>query len=124
MRLPRPDPPTFGQLVLAPFSQGDRTWLRAQVTDGTRDMMPPLHQATVKRITTHGMVIRGTETIARSGNAKSRTSQHPQTWWVMVWTGQAINDMEGEDPLDELADRQAFWTATGAFKRTKPPDRE
>ena len=105
VRLPRPDQPTFGQLVLAPFSQGDRTWLRAQVVDGTRDMLPPLHQATVKRITKHGIVIRGVETLARSGSPKSSSSQHPQTWWVMVWTGHAIDEMDGEDPLDHIAHR-------------------
>lgn len=108
VRLPRPDSPTFGELVLGPFSQGDRTWLRAQVTDGANDKLPPLHQATVHRITRHGMVIRGTETIARSTSPKSASNQHPQTWWVMMWTSQAIDELNGEDPLDELAERKAM----------------
>lgn len=101
MRLPRPRDPVMGDLRLEAFSHGNETWLRAQLLDERRELLAPLHRAKVLKVTRHGMVIGGIEMVPHSPGSKSRTSQHRQTWWAMVWTEQALKELPRDDPMDE-----------------------
>lgn len=77
--------------------QGEGLCARLQL-DG-KDIIPPLFQAIVTRITQHGMVLKGLER-SRRGGAKGRTSLHEQTWWVLVHTDDLLEFHEDGDPLD------------------------
>jgi hypothetical protein len=109
VRLPRPKDPVQGELALAMDSRGDRSWLKAQLLDGQRDLLPPLLNACVTRITRNGMVIQGIELSSRvPTSSKARVSQHRQTWWIAVVTEDLLANYEDLDPLNELAERGAM----------------
>ena len=87
IRLPRPKEPVQGALAMAMETLGDRSWLKTQLLEGQRDLLPPLLNASVTRITRNGMVIQGIELSSRvQGSIKARVSQHRQTWWIAVVT--------------------------------------
>lgn len=97
-----------GNVLLKNERQGDNSWLTARVTDGTKELLRPLIKAQVLKVFHHGMVIDGIEVVARSTSENTKVSRHCQVWWVFVWTDEAINRYEGEDPLESLADAQRF----------------
>lgn len=93
-----------GNLLMAPSERGDRAWLKAQLLDGGKDLLPPLLQAQVSRITRNGLVLKGVELSSRvPGSIKAKVSSHAQTWWVLVHTSDLDEIYEGEDPLDGVA---------------------
>lgn len=95
-----------GNVLLKNERQGDKSWLTARVTDGTKELLRPLIKAQVIKVSDHGMVIDGIEVVARSTSQNTKVSRHRQVWWVFVWTAEAIDRYEGEDPLESLADEQ------------------
>lgn len=95
-----------GNVLLTNERQGDNSWLTARVTDGTKELLRPLIKAQVLKVSDHGMVIDGIEVVARSTSQNTKVSRHRQVWWVFVWTDEAIDRYEGEDPLESLADAQ------------------
>lgn len=109
IRLPRPKEPVQGALAMAMETRGDRSWLKAQLLEGQRDLLPPLLNASVTRITRNGMVIQGIELSSRvQGSIKARVSQHRQTWWIAVVTEDLLASYEDLDPLEELSERQGL----------------
>lgn len=101
IKLPRPAAPRAGEMLLAKIDQGDKKVLQARLTDGTRDLLPPLFGALVTRVTRNGMVIQGSEMASRvPGSSKSSVSKYQQTWWVMVM----CSAVDGIDVLEEMAD--------------------
>ena len=58
--------------------------LRAEVIAHDEAALPPLQHAWIAKITRQGIVIMGTEYIARRAAAKSRVDSYPQTWWCRV----------------------------------------
>lgn len=106
LRLPRPKEPVLGNLVLADESKGDLRGLTARLVEATSDMLPPLRDALVTRISTNGLVIKGIEMSSRvPGSIKVRVDTYRQTWWVAVWTEEMFSAYESEDPLDAIDDR-------------------
>jgi len=100
IKLPRPESPRYGNVLLAKVDRGDNKILQARLVDGSQDLLPPLFGALVTRVTTNGMVIQGMEMSSRvPGSSKAKVSTHRQTWWVMVM----CNTVEGVDVLDEMA---------------------
>lgn len=67
--------PLAGDLVLGLCERGDKRYLKAQLLDGTKDLLAPLLDARVTRITRNGMVIKGNEMTSRvPGSIKSKIS--------------------------------------------------
>ena len=113
-RLPRPMEPVRCNVFLKKESKGDRTWLKASAIDENgREVLRPMIQAHVEKVTEHGMVIRGTEIVARTNGSKSNAETFPQVWWVFVLTSTAMYD--GEDPLDEIAERNRAAASASGF---------
>lgn len=105
--LPRPAEPVLGNLLFGWVDRGDLRIHKAQLQLDGRDVMPPLVEAAVTRISRHGLVIKGLELTSRvPRSSKARVTQHPQTWWVLVHTEDYLDFHDGLDPLD--ADEQAF----------------
>lgn len=103
-RLPRPQQAVEGALRLI---KGGGTGnlvdaLKAELLmrhGGTAAALPPLYHATVTRITGNGIVIHGTEIIARRTNNKASADHHRQAWWCLI----ATYDIAAEDvDLDAL----------------------
>lgn len=104
VRLPRPKEPREGNLVMAVSERGDRRFLKAQLLENGRDLLPPLLKAQVTRITRNGLVLKGIELTSRvPGSIKATVTSHPQTWWVLVHTTELAEMYEDHDPLDEIA---------------------
>ncbi|MGE0350937.1 hypothetical protein [Hydrogenophaga sp.] len=120
MKLPRPDSPVVGNVLLAKDSRGDEKWLTARLVNGTQDVLRPLIKARVSRVSDHGLVIEGTEVIARTGSSKSNTQTFVQVWWVFVITEQGINRYDGHDPLEAIADARAFGASSAASQGPAP----
>lgn len=98
LKLPRPQQAVPGNLLLTNGVGSDgRQTFKAQLLSGAGDALalPSLEQATVRRITGHGLVIRGVEIIPRRQGVKASADFWPQTWWCLVptvamaenWTG-------------------------------------
>ncbi|GAB3667373.1 hypothetical protein [Ramlibacter alkalitolerans] len=58
-------------------------------------LLPELLPASVERITCKGIVIAGTEVVARRAAAKSGADRYPQTWWCLVHGEPLHADAEG-----------------------------
>lgn len=86
-----------GQLQLSLWRTRYARQLAARLTgehDASTLLIPELLPARVERITRNGIVIVGTEVIARRATAKSSADRYPQTWWCLV---------QAETLPDELA---------------------
>lgn len=106
VRLPRPAGPVAGRLVLDKYRDGymqPRLVAKLTVDQSTLLVLPELHQARVLRITTNGIVITGSELIARRGTRKSSVDYFRQTWWCLIHT---VGLADALDVLNE--DDQAF----------------
>lgn len=111
IRLPRPKEPREGNLVMAISERGDKAHLKAQLLENGQDLLPPLLQARVTRITRNGLVLKGIElTSLLPKSIKARVASHPQTWWVLVHTTDLIEMHDDLNPLDDIP---AFAQVTG-----------
>lgn len=108
MKLPRPNQQVHGNFLLEKSGRGDQQWLAARLVEGTQDMLRPLIKAEVRRVTNNGMVVKGSEVIARTGSSKSNAEVFAQVWWVFVLTQGALAEYDGDDPLEFIADAQQF----------------
>lgn len=115
LRLPRPAEPVHGSLLLGKDGRGDMTWLRARLVDQGKDILRPLIRAQVTRVTEHGMVVEGLETITRTGSSKSNAETFPQVWWVFVLTGEGLAAFDGDDPLSVMAERRHAASSSTGF---------
>jgi hypothetical protein len=89
VRLPVPQQAVKGSLrVSRSGGTGDKVKaLKAElVLQGEATALPPLYFASVERITKNGIVIKGTEIIARRSTNKSSADRHWQTGWCLVTT--------------------------------------
>ena len=103
IKLPRPMAPLEGELVLGLCERGDTRYLKAQLLDGSKDLVAPLLDAQVSRITRNGMVIKGKEVTSRvPGSIKAKVASHAQTWWVLIHTGDLSELLDAGDLLDEI----------------------
>jgi hypothetical protein len=82
-------------LLLVKGGRGDQKCLTAKLTERKLEKLPELIEARVSVISDHGMVIHGTEVLARGGT-KSNVQECPQCWWVFVWTQQGIDAWDHE----------------------------
>jgi len=98
IKLPRPLQAVAGNLLLAKGVGSDgRATFKAQLLSGSGEALalPSLECASVKRITASGIVISGTEIVARRSGVKASADYWQQTWWCLVptvalaenWTG-------------------------------------
>jgi hypothetical protein len=106
IKLPRPQQAVPGNLLLTKGvgSDGVQTF-KAQLLSGEGGSLalPSLERATVRRISSNGIVITGIEIIPRRQGVKASSDFWPQTWWCLVptvalaecWTG-LYEDMEHE----------------------------
>jgi len=99
--------PHEGNLIMAVSERGDRRPLNAQPLNNGSDLLPPLLQAQVTRISRNGLVLKGVELTSRvPGSIKAKVSIHAQPWWVLVHTSDLTGMYDDLDPLDEIAERQ------------------
>lgn len=101
VRLPKPKDPVSGELRLQPHHVGSddpRALLAEVVVDTGRIALPPLHGATVRRVTKGGMVIRGMEILSRGG-PKGRVERFRQTWWCLVLTETVVQEVFDLNPI-------------------------
>lgn len=98
VKLPRPQQFVAGQLLLTKgLDSANRLTLKAQLLDGNGGLaLPSLEGAAVRRITANGIVITGTEIIARRHGSKSSSDFWRQTWWCMVPTVALAAELTGE----------------------------
>lgn len=91
-RLPDPLLPVTGELCIYPHGSMWRNTkkLRAELRVNDETVVPPLLYAWVIRITTSGIVITGTEYIARRPQSKSAVDSYRQTWWCKVEVPKSI----------------------------------
>ena len=104
VKLPRPQQFVTGQLLLTKsLDSSNRPTLKAQLLDDKGGLaLPSLEGASVRRITANGIVISGTEIIARRGGVKASADFWKQTWWCLVpsvamaaeITGQITSEIE------------------------------
>lgn len=121
VRLPRPKAAVHGELVLGVVDRGDRKVFKAQLQRDGRDILPPLVDVQVTRITRHGMVLKGREMESRvPGSSKARIETHSQTWWALIHTPEFLEDHESLDPLEDADDR-AFVGVFGPSDAAVPP---
>lgn len=93
--------PVSGDVRLGRCELGDIKYLQARLIEGEKDCLPPLHMATITRVTRNGMVIQGMELVQRvSGSSKGSQNKCQQTWWVLVIVEQAP---AGIDVLEDMA---------------------
>jgi hypothetical protein len=96
IRLPRPLYAVPGNLLLTKGVGTDgRPTLKAQLVEGERLALPSLERAAVRRVTANGIVIAGTEIVARRNSNKSSADHWPQTWWCLVPTVSLAADWTG-----------------------------
>lgn len=103
VKLPRPRERVHGNLLLVKDGRGDQRWLTARLVGDDGEKLLPLVKAEVRRITDHGMVISGTEMIARTRGAKSNVRACRQVWWVFLWSAEGVDRYQGDDPLEAMA---------------------
>ena len=90
-----------GQLRLQPHQVGTnapQALLAELVREDGGIALPPLHGAAVRRITSGGMVIRGTEILSRGGS-KGRVEKFLQTWWCLVLTEAVVQEVFDLNPV-------------------------
>lgn len=115
LKLPRPKDPVDGELVLGLIERGERLRLKARLLSDGREILPPLIDAVVVKITGNGVVIRGWEMQSRSpGSSKAKVTSHPQTWWALVHTEGYLLSHESLDPLGEMEDHPFAAVCGGA----------
>ena len=92
LRLPKPVAPVRGELRVFPHGSMWRTTkqLRAEVVAQDSDMVPPLQYAWIAKVTQQGIVIMGTEYLARRPTSKPRVHSYAQTWWCKIETAQSV----------------------------------
>jgi hypothetical protein len=97
VKLPRPQQAVAGDLRLTKgVDSSNRVTLKAQLLEGNGGIaLPSLERAQVTRITANGIVITGTEIVARRQGAKSSADYWPQTWWCMVPTVALTAELTG-----------------------------
>jgi hypothetical protein len=95
VKLPRPQQAASGNLLLnRGVDAANRPTLKAHLLDAQGALaISALTGAAVRRITANGIVIVGTEIIARRHGVKA--SARPQTWWCMVPTVAMAADWTG-----------------------------
>lgn len=98
IKLPRPQQAVPGQLMLTQaLDAANRKTLRAQLLDGNGGIaLPALDGARVTRITEFGILITGTEIVARRHGVKASADFWRQTWWCMVPTVALAAELTGD----------------------------
>lgn len=98
VKLPRPQQAVAGQLMLVKVvDASNKPSLRAQLLDGHGGVaLPSLDGATVTRITEFGILITGTEIVARRHGVKANADFWRQTWWCMVPTVALAAELTGD----------------------------
>jgi hypothetical protein len=87
-----------GNLLLTKGAGSDgRPTFKAQLLDGHAGtlVVPSLEGAAVRRISANGIVIAGTEIIARRQGVKASCDYWPQIWWCLVPTVAMAADWTG-----------------------------
>lgn len=74
--------------------------LPAEVIAYHEAALPPLQHAWIAKITRQGIVIMGTEYIARRAAAKSRVDSYAHTWWCKIEGSQSIIERVTTVPVD------------------------
>lgn len=96
IKLPRPLQSVPGSLLLTRGVGSDgRPTFKAQLLNGEALALPSLERAGVRRITASGIVIAGTEIVARRRGVKASADYWPQTWWCLVPTVSLAADWTG-----------------------------
>lgn len=104
IKLPRPQSPVTGELLVAEESRGDEKMLIARLMgNGEVQMLPALFRVRYGPLTRNGIVIHGVEPLTR-GQQKSKVQYLPQTWWAFIHTESGLYCYDGNDPLDFMAD--------------------
>jgi hypothetical protein len=98
----RPGPPIKGELTLEKWrdgSNGQGVRLIANLTGPNRKAAAPnLVDAVVVKITASGMVVMGTEVVARNpDSSKSNFERYQQVWWCRLLQG-AMEYLPGQEP--------------------------
>jgi hypothetical protein len=98
IKLPRPQQAVAGDLRLTKgLDSANRMTHKAQLLDGNGGMaLPALEGARVTRITAHGIVVTGTEIVARRHGVKASADYWEQTWWCMVPTVALAAELTGD----------------------------
>lgn len=110
-----------GNLLLGTVDRGDQKILKAQLQRDGRDVIPPLVDVQVTRITRNGLVLKGREMESRvPGSSKARITMHEQTWWALVYTEEYRHYHETSDPIEEAND-QPFIGVFGPSDAAAPP---
>lgn len=108
--------------MLGTVDRGDQKILKAQLQRDGHDIIPPLIDVRVTRITRNGMVIKGREMESRvPGSSKARITMYEQTWWALVHTDDYQDLHEAADPIEE-ADDHPFITVAGPSNTAAAPD--
>lgn len=123
VRMPRPERPVDGHLSYQPHQVGSQSTMLARLAfkEGGGDQggavaLPDLMDARVMRVTRNGIVIQGTEYIARGGHSKSNVSRYRQTWWCLVHTLNAAQSIGFGDLYEDDAMGDNAWDG-GARRR-------
>jgi hypothetical protein len=97
IKLPRPLQALPGRLLLTKgIDSSNRATLKAQLLDDKGGLvLPALERARVTRITENGIVIMGTEVVARRQGMKASADFWDQTWWCMVATAGLAAELTG-----------------------------
>lgn len=104
IKLPRPQSPVTGELLVAEETRADEKMLIARLMgSGDVQMLPPLFKVRYGPITRNGIVIHGMEALTR-GQQKSKVEHKLQTWWAFIHTESGLYRYDGNDPLDYMAD--------------------
>lgn len=98
IKLPRPQQAVAGDLRLTKgLDSANRITRKAQLLDGNGGIvLPSLEGAQVTRITANGIVITGTEIVARRRGVKASADYWFQTWWCMVPTVALAAELTGD----------------------------
>lgn len=107
----RPGPPFKGELTLQKWRDGTNAGtvrLRADLLGANRKPATYcLVDAVVVKITAHGMVVMGTEVVARNpDSSKSNVETYPQVWWCRLQQG--AMEFLPEQPPETPKWRRAF----------------
>lgn len=78
-----PEGPFVGDLLMQ-HRDGRETDLIAQVAGVDEATLPLLYKATIKKVSSGGLEIRGTESVPRSLGAKSNADHYRQVWWALT----------------------------------------
>ena len=91
LKLRQPQEPVRGELTLHMWRNGsnrDSVRLRADLTGSRRgSAVPFILDAMVIKITPGGLVLTGTEVVARSASPKANVERYRQTWWCRLLPG-------------------------------------